>query len=101
MSQNAHVELTGDTLGKDFPGLGSMMSQNCGLGLEALHPNIKASKRTFFRHFFTIFSRIVRIYGRFRMVLRGASSRLFEFSILLRRGPGLGPGVRARAWAGA
>ena len=28
-------------------------------------------------------------------------NRLFEFSILLRRGPGLGPGDRARAWAGA
>ena len=32
---------------------------------------------------------------------RGFSSRLFKFSILLRRGPGLGPGDRARAWAGA
>ena len=29
------------------------------------------------------------------------SSRKFEFSIFLRRCPGLGPGDRARAWAGA
>ena len=71
-------------------------------------PYIKGPKRQFVLYFSRLFSRSFGSFPRvfqllnldfrdFRMFL----GRLFQFAILLRRGPGLGPGDRAWAWPGA